>query len=115
MDEHKANLLSSLAMPPATCRVSYRDPDGMEHAVEIAAESLHEAALRGLLELGASGWLTGGNGAVVVEVHGPVVRHTVPLDAIRRALERPARTPAELSRQRGIQELWEALKKPMDT
>jgi hypothetical protein len=30
----------------AFCRVSYRDPEGIEHAVEVEGESLYEAVAR---------------------------------------------------------------------
>lgn len=98
-------------MPPATCRVAYTDPQGIEHAVEVAADSLHEAALKGLVELRASVWAGDRAGVVRVEVLRPSVCHTVPLEAVKKALELPTRTPAELSRQKRIRALWDTLMK----
>jgi hypothetical protein len=35
-------------MPPKTCKVSFEDAEGVEHAVEVLADSLFEAAGLGL-------------------------------------------------------------------
>jgi hypothetical protein len=44
-------------MLPNTCRVSFTDAQGVEHAVEVLADSLFEAAGLGLGLLKKDGWV----------------------------------------------------------
>lgn len=58
---------------PKTCRVSYVDPSGLEHSVEVVAGELHEAALKALdrfAELKSEGFaeLLGPNARSVLKV-----------------------------------------------
>jgi hypothetical protein len=52
-----------------TCRVSCRDIDGVEHTVEVTAESLYEAVARGLAALWDAEWVSGiGSGQTTITV-----------------------------------------------
>ncbi len=46
----------ALPVPPKSCRVSFTDDNGIEHGIEVMAESLYEAAALGLALLKKSGW-----------------------------------------------------------
>ena len=43
-------------MPLRTCSVSFTGPSGVRHSVEVAAESIYEAAALGVSALKSDGW-----------------------------------------------------------
>ncbi len=60
MAGRKANMLSlAVAMPAQSCRVTIRDPEGIEHTAEVTAESLYEAIALGLKAIRESSWVEG--------------------------------------------------------
>lgn len=75
-------------MPLRSCAVTFTDPRGVKHTVEVVAESLFEAAVLGVQVLRKDGWIEGMLGATTkidVEVREPVTRHTVTMQQIERA------------------------------
>ena len=80
-----------------TCRVSVLDARGVEHAIEVVAESLFEAAALGLQILKKDGWTepVGGTTRIHVEVREPVTRHVVTLMQIQRWLYGATQSPNE--------------------
>ena len=62
-----------------TCRVSCRDWNGAEHAVEVTARSLYEALARGLHVLRENDWVDkiNQNSTITVAVKEPEVEHKV--------------------------------------
>ncbi len=67
-------LLSRVSL--RTCRVTCQDLEGVEHSVEVVAESLYEAVARGLRAFQASAWVGEiGQGLTTVTVE---VRDAVP-------------------------------------
>jgi hypothetical protein len=91
-----------------TCQVSFRDLKGIEHTVEIAADSLYEAVAQGLRAFGQSDWVADlGQGQTIVTVvaKNPEVQHRVRVQDFERWLGTQGRTPAEMSlksRLRGL-------------
>lgn len=95
-------------MPPKTCRVSYEDAQGVEHAVEVQAESLFEAAGLGLGLLRKDAWtkhepspLT----RIFVEVREPATQHSLTLQQLKRWATSTAVSPAERLRKERLKEL----------
>jgi hypothetical protein len=85
-------------MPPKSCRVSFVDSDGIEHGVEVMAESLFEAAALGLALLRKAGWVSKEPGPLTrlrVEVRDPAVEHSLTVQQLRRWADRTAISPAE--------------------
>jgi hypothetical protein len=83
-----------------TCLVSYCDLEGVEHAVEVTADSLYEAVAQGLRVLRENDWIdeTGyGQRTILVVVRQPEVQHKVRIEDFKRWLESQGRTPTEMS------------------
>jgi hypothetical protein len=82
------------------CTVSYRDPDGFTHSVEVSAESLYEVVVRGLAAFHQAELIkcTPGVGThLEVSVHPPTATHTVPLTRLCSWLNAPrGRSPKEV-------------------
>jgi len=91
-----------------TCIVSYCDPNGVEHAIEVTADSLYEAVAQGLRVFLENEWIGGisrGQTMITVLVRQPEVRHTVRVQDFERWLESQGRTPAEMSLKGRLREL----------
>lgn len=85
-------------MPEKTCRVSFEDAEGVEHAVEVLADSLFEAAGLGLTLLTKDGWVGEGPSPLTriqVEVREPPVQHSLTVQQLRRWADGGATSPAE--------------------
>ena len=91
-----------IAVPPKSCRVSFTDDNGVEHGVEVMAESLFEAAALGLALLKKSGWVSKEPGPLTrlrVEVREPAVEHSLTVQQLKRWADRAAVSPAERIRK----------------
>ena len=72
------------------CVVKYVDSFGVEHAAKVEAESLFEAAVRGLHRLDSSFWTEEDvfdRMFVTVEVHEEPTTHTVMIEKLKRWLK----------------------------
>ena len=77
-----------------SCRVSYQDPDGIRHSVEVTAETLYEAAVLGIKAL----QLANGSSAPImidVTVKAPETTHTIKTTALSSWLSGHGRSPRE--------------------
>jgi hypothetical protein len=105
-----------------TCRVSCQDHDGVEHSVEVIAESLYEAVARGLRAFHASPWvgeIGEGLTTVTVEVREPApekpeVRHQVRTKDFRRWLDGRSTTPAQITARGRVREILGSAAEPTD-
>jgi hypothetical protein len=91
-----------------TCRVVCRDIEGVEHAVEVSAESLFEAVARGLVAFRGAEWVADighGQTTITVVVKQPEVAHTVRMRDFEAWLESNGRSPAEMVLKSGLREL----------
>ncbi len=89
------------------CVVKLIDAHGVEHSVRVRAESVYEAALRGLNRLEQVGWESDGSqiGTVTVEVWEEPTVHRVDVAKVLRWLKEPGRYPRDNNRKeklRGI-------------
>jgi hypothetical protein len=91
-----------------TCRVSCRDIDGVEHTVEVSAESLYEAVARGLATFRNAEWVSqigSGQTTITVAVKQPEVQHAVRMHDFEAWLESNGRSPAEVALKSRLREL----------
>lgn len=91
-----------------TCRVSFQDPAGIGHSVEVTAESLFEAAALAIKAFRGAEWMDAGPGvgAVLdVSVLKPVAKHQIPLRNLTAWLEPNGRTPKEQATKQRLRAL----------
>ena len=97
--EQKANLLSFRLVAVRRCFVSCTDLNGVEHAVEVTADSVYEAVAQGLRIFRENAWVDEiGRGLTTVKVlvKQPEVEHRVRIQDFERWLDTPGKTPAEI-------------------
>jgi hypothetical protein len=88
--------------------MSYCDLNGVEHTVEVSADSLYEAVAQGLRVLRENDWIdemSRSQTTISVAVSYPEVQHKVRIVDFERWLESPGRTPAEMSLKARLREL----------
>jgi len=105
-------------MAPRTCRVSLEDSNGVEHAVEVLAESLFEAAALGLALLKKDSWVAKDPGPLTrlrVEVREPPVEHSLTVQQLRRWADRTPASPAERIKKERLRALIEGKGHPNGT
>jgi hypothetical protein len=91
-----------------TCGVTCLDIEGVEHSVEVSADSLYEAVARGLVAFqDADGVAESGHGqtTITVVVKQPEVKHRVRMRDFETWLESNARSPAEMVVKSRLREL----------
>ena len=82
-----------MALP--TCTVSFTGPSGVRHSVEVTAESIYEAAARGVAALEKSGWTDAiaPRTELEVQVREPSTCHRLTVHQIRRWCDGVAVSP----------------------
>jgi hypothetical protein len=83
-----------------TCRVACRDLNGIEHTVEVTADSLYEAVAQGLRAFRNADWAADighGQTAVTVVVRQPEIEHKIRVRDFEIWLESAGQTPSEMS------------------
>ena len=91
-----------------TCRVSCCDLQGVEHEIEVTADTLYEAVAQGLRVFRANEWVNEiGHGRTIinVKVRQPEVEHKVQVGDFENWLTAYPRSPAEMSLKNRIREL----------
>ena len=91
-----------------TCRVSCVDPAGIEHAVELSANSLYEAVAQGLRIFRENEWVEEigrGQTAILVKVKHPETEHTIRVQDFARWLPASPRSPADMILKNRLREL----------
>ena len=92
----------------ARCRVSFTDPDGIPHAVEVQADSLFEAVAIAVAEFRADSMteVPGPMTEFTVAIHRPVVEHKIRLgQVIKWAEGNTAEGPAGVTRRNRVRSL----------
>ena len=103
-------MLAWLAVSLRTCTVCCCDLKGIEHAIEVTADSLYEAVAQGLRTFRENDWVDdigGGQTTITVVVRQPGVEHKVRVRDFEQWLEWQGRTPAEMSLKSRLRELLE--------
>jgi hypothetical protein len=87
-------------MAVRTCRVSCRDAQGVEHTVQVTAQSLDEAVAQALRVFWEDDWSEDPNrgpASVVVTISQPQVEHRVRIKDFENWLDSAGRSPAEMA------------------
>lgn len=87
-------------MAVRTCRVSCLDTQGVEHAVEVTAQSLYEAVAQALRVFRENEWSKAGDrgpSAVVVKIKQPEIEHKVQIRDFENWLDSSGKSPAEMA------------------
>ena len=101
-------MLRYLSVGLRTCTVSCSDLKGVEHTIEVTADSLYEAVAQGLRAFRENDWVDdigGGLTTITVVVTHPGVEHKVRVRDFERWLESQGRSPAEMSLKSRLREL----------
>jgi hypothetical protein len=91
-----------------SCKVACRDLSGVDHDVEVSAESLYEAVGLALAMMRQEAWVDQiGEGLTEVRVRvvSPAIEHRVRMKDFRKWIESQGRTPAEVALKRRVMEL----------
>ena len=87
--------------------MSFRDVEGIEHSVEVTAESLFEAAALGMHALKRSGFSSGPGSAaeLAVTVRSPATTHKLPVSRLLAWLESNSVSPKEQVKKKRLLDL----------
>jgi hypothetical protein len=105
------NPTSESIMSISKCIVRLKDCHGTEHRVEVYAESLYEAVLRGLNRLKDVGWESNGKETiqrVEVEIHQEPTRHIVDVPKLLKWIKEKSMYPAQETRKAKLRKLFSA-------
>ena len=83
---------------PFVCIVSFTDPEGMTHSVEVAADSLFQAAALGVAELCRGEFTAAGIGPATnlrVAIKAPATVHEVRFSRLESWLQSHGKSPNE--------------------
>ena len=89
-----------------TCTVSFCDPGGVRHSVEVGAETLYEAAVLALKSFREHDFAPGPAAELSIEVRSPSITHTVATAKIESWLDGGAKSPKEAIEKRRLKELF---------
>ena len=95
-------------MSISRCIVRLKDCHNTEHSVEVYAESLYEAVLKGLSRLEVVGWESNGNETiqrVEVEIHQEPTRHIVDVPELLKWVQEGSGYPAQQTRKAKLRKL----------
>jgi hypothetical protein len=91
------------------CVVSFQDAEGIQHSVQVAAESLYEAAVLALREFRTDRFggdsLPGPGTRLTVAVHGPATSHELTVRRLENWLAASAKSPKEQATKSRLREL----------
>ena len=95
-------------MSISRCIVRLKDCHNTEHSVEVYAESLYEAVLRGLNRLADVGWESHANetiNRVEVEIYQEPTRHIVDVPKLLKWVAQNSMSPAQETRKEKLRKL----------
>jgi hypothetical protein len=92
-----------------TCEISFVDPGGSKHTVEVSAETLFEAAAMALALFKQDGWTQGLGIAtrLVIQVRVPEIRHEIGVRQVENWLMSATASPNERLRKQRLRALLE--------
>jgi hypothetical protein len=102
----------SLVPSARTCLVSFTDSEGVQHAVEVSASTLYEAAALAIAEFRRCGFTAHSPGPatrLTVTVKAPATSHEVRLSKIESWLQSGGRSPNERAMKVRLRELLGSL------
>jgi hypothetical protein len=99
-------------MPVRSCRVTIRDIEGVEHAVQVTASTLYEAVALGLVSFRSEEWVAGipeRSQAVKVSVTNVPVEHSVTMRDFNAWLLSEGRSPRDKASRYRVGEILRML------
>ena len=87
-------------MAVRSCRVRFRDARGVEHSVQVSAQSLYEAVAQALRVFRENEWaepMEHSAAALVINIKEPEVEHRVLIKDFQNWLKSAPRSPAEMA------------------
>jgi hypothetical protein len=89
------------------CTVSFTGPSGVRHSVDVAAESVYEAAALGVSALKKDGWVdvVAPGSEIEIRVREPAICHRITTQQILRWCDGVAVSPDETLRKRRLKQL----------
>src|SRR5216684_1817826 len=87
-------------MPVRTCKVSCFDARGVEHTVQVTAQSLYEAVAQALRVFREDDWSENPSldpASVTIAVKQPEVEHKIRIKDFENWLDSAARSPADMA------------------
>jgi len=96
-------------VPVRSCLVTLVDGRGIRHTVEVTAETVFDAAARGLAALAESAWTDrpGPATRLDIEVRAPAVIHTITVQQLARWSQGTAASPDERLRKDRVRQILE--------
>ena len=105
---NKQRICYGFGVAVRTCRVTCVDLNGIEHSVDVTADTLYEAVARGLVAFREAEWagdIGQGETTVTVMLKQPEVEHKVRMRDFEAWLDSNARSPAEMTLKSRLREL----------
>ena len=89
-------------MAGRACRVRYKDLEGVIHTVDVIAESVYEASVLALSALSKHEWVenVGPGTKLEIQIIDPNVTHALLVAQLQQWLNRPATSPAEMTKKK---------------
>ena len=95
-------------MTARSCRVTVQNSEGISHTAQVTAGSVYEAVAQGLVAFRKCDWAGDAlatHGTVTVSVAEVRVEHQIRIVDFTKWLERPGRTPREVSERHRIRSI----------
>jgi hypothetical protein len=93
-------------MPERSCRVTIKDMEGVEHTVEVRAETLYEAVAKGLVALRGDRWVSEiPEGLNEVKVASSPIEHCVQIQKFKAWLKQQGRGPADMIARKRVRNI----------
>jgi hypothetical protein len=93
-------------MPERSCRVTIKDMEGVEHTVEVRAETLYEAVAKGLVALREDRWVSEiPEGLNEVKVASSPTEHSVQIQKFNAWLGQQGRSPADMIARKKVRKI----------
>lgn len=89
-----------------SCRVSFTDLEGIEHATTVCAESLLEAAALGIKALSVAESPVGTAATLKIQIYQPIAEHAVRVSRVQSWLQSGSKSPKEAALKSRLRELF---------
>ena len=107
--EEKVQVLPFRHMTLRSCKVTCRDAEGIEHSVQVTAQTLYEAVAQALRIFREHEWcdrhLRGSGASVLVKITPPEVEHRVQIRDFASWLDSVSKSPAETILKNRLREI----------
>jgi hypothetical protein len=98
-------------MAVRSCKVTYLDSGGIEHTVEVSAQTLYEAIAQALRIFREHQWcdrdLRDSAASVMVKISPPAIEHRVKISDFEAWLASAGKSPAEMSLKSRLRDIVE--------